>query len=93
LTKALVQSYFAVGEPEDSTPIRDIAMQIPVTETYKGWTIVVTAEDKMCAHFSFDITAPSGYAQHVSMGGENVERALERAREMIDMERALSEDE
>jgi hypothetical protein len=73
--------------------MRDIEMQTPITETYKGWVITVTAQDKMCAHFSFDITAPSGYAQHVSMGGENVERAIERAREMVDMERALSEDD
>lgn len=47
----------------------------------------------MCANFSFDITSPSGYTQHVAMGGENQRRAVERAREMIDMEIALLEEE
>ncbi len=33
----------------------------------------------------FNITSPSGYTQYVSMGGVTVERAIERAREVIDM--------
>lgn len=67
-------------------------MNSPITDIYKGWTISVKAADKMCANFSFDITAPSGYTQHVSMGGENARRAVERAREMIDMELAMMDD-
>ncbi|PHR26203.1 MAG: hypothetical protein COA36_12700 [Desulfotalea sp.] len=58
----------------------------PRTDSYKGWTIQVTAEQNMCANFSFDISDPTGKTQHVSMGGDNEQRALERAREMIDME-------
>ena len=59
------------------------------TDTYKGWTLSVTAEKNMCANFSFDITDPSGYSQHIAMGGDNKQRAMERAREMIDMELAM----
>lgn len=62
------------------------------TDTYKGWTISVTAEANMCANFSFAITSPSGDCQHVAMGGDNEQRARERAREMIDMELALLEE-
>ena len=68
-------------------------MDSPITDIYKGWTISVQAADEMCGNFSFDITAPSGYTQHVAMGGVSKERAVERAREMIDMELSLSEDE
>lgn len=68
-------------------------MKSPITDIYKGWTISVTAEDNKCAHFSFDITSPSGYSQHVQMGGINEQRAVERAREMIDMEIAISEED
>ncbi len=67
-------------------------MKTVITDIYKGWTISVQAADNMCAQFSFDIIAPSGYTQHVTMGGENAGRAAERAREMIDMELALLEE-
>ncbi len=64
-----------------------------ITDTYKGWTISVTAKKNKCANYSFDITNSSGYTQHVSMGGENEHRAVERAREMIDMEIALADED
>jgi hypothetical protein len=57
-----------------------------ITDIYKGWTISVKAADKQCSHFSFEITSPSGYSQHVPMGGVTEQRAVERAIEMIDME-------
>ena len=53
---------------------------------YRGWSITVEAENKMCSNFSFSITDPSGKSQKVTMGGDNKRRALERAREMIDLE-------
>jgi len=68
-------------------------MSISVKETYRGWTISVTAGKNKCANFSFGITSRSGYSQHVSMGGENENRAVERAKEMIDMEIALADDQ
>ncbi|MBW1635996.1 MAG: hypothetical protein JRC87_07055 [Deltaproteobacteria bacterium] len=68
-------------------------MENILTETYKSWTITVTPENKLCSHFSFTITAPSGYSQHVSMGGDHEKRAFERAREMIDMEIELARED
>ncbi len=68
-------------------------MESTIREQYKGWTISVAAATNMCANYSFDITDPGGRSQHVAMGGENSARALERAREMIDLELALAEDE
>lgn len=67
-------------------------MDLEKSEQYKGWTITVKAEKNMCAKYSFDITDPNGRSQHVSMGGENRGRAVERAREMIDMELAFAEE-
>ena len=67
-------------------------MDLPVTEKYKGWTIMVKAESNMCANFSFEITDPEGNSQHVTMGGDSSQRAVERAREMIDLELAFSEE-
>ena len=61
-------------------------MKEVMEETYRGWNISVNAEQAMCANFSFDITDPSGHTQSVRMGGDNEQRALERAREMVDME-------
>ncbi len=60
------------------------------TDIYKHWAIKVKPENNLCSSFSFDIIAPSGYRQHVSMGGDNVKRAFERAREMINMEIELA---
>ncbi len=68
-------------------------MSPTITDIYKGWTISVKAVDNQCSHFSFDITSPTGYTQHVAMGGINEERAVERAREMIDMEIDFAEDD
>lgn len=63
------------------------------TDTYRGWSISVTSAKNLCANFSFDITDPAGRNQHISLGGDNEGRALERAREMIDTELALAADE
>ena len=65
-------------------------MNTEIIDIYRGGTLKVTAQIQMCASFSFDVTSPTGYTQHVSMGGENKQRAAERAREMIDMEIAMA---
>ncbi len=67
-------------------------MNPTITDIYKEWTISVVAKDDQCSHFSFDITSPSGFSQHVVMGGINEQRAVERAREMIDMEIAFADE-
>ncbi len=68
-------------------------MKTTTTDIYKDWTISVVAKDDQCSHYSFDITNPNGYTQHVSMGGITEERAKERAREMIDNEIAFADEE
>lgn len=66
-------------------------MNNPVKQHYQGWSITVTAEHNLCSNYSFDLTDPDSRSRHVSMGGDNVERALERAREMIDLELELAQ--
>lgn len=61
-------------------------MSDKTSEIYNGWKIHIEKNNDMCSNFSFDITDPDGRKQHVSLGGDTKERALERAREMIDME-------
>lgn len=55
-------------------------------ETYRDWTISISAKQKHCSNFSFTITDQTGQSQYVAMGGDNEQRALERARERIDLE-------
>jgi hypothetical protein len=55
-------------------------------DAYRGWNITIKAEQNRCSSYSFTITDPAGHSQNVSMGGDNEQRALERAREMINME-------
>ncbi|NOR26698.1 MAG: hypothetical protein GQ542_20375 [Desulforhopalus sp.] len=61
-------------------------MKEVIQDVYRGWNITVKAEQNKCSNYSFNITDPSGHTQNVAMGGENEQRALERAREMVDME-------
>lgn len=61
-------------------------MKEVVQDIYRGWNISIKAEEQRCSNYSFSITDPSGQTQNVSMGGDNEQRALERARAMIDME-------
>lgn len=68
-------------------------MSQAISDLYKGWVISITAEDNQCSAFSFDITSPAKQTQHVAMGGITQQRALERAREMIDMEISLADED
>lgn len=68
-------------------------MKTVVQDLYRGWNITVKAEEQLCSNFSFEITGPSGRSHIVTLGGDNEKRALERAREMIDMECDLAEEE
>ncbi|MBM9519095.1 hypothetical protein JWG39_04595 [Desulforhopalus vacuolatus] len=68
-------------------------MNQAISDLYKGWIISITAEDNQCSAFSFDITSPSKQTQHVRMGGITRQRTLERAREMIDMEISLIDED
>ncbi len=44
-------------------------MKTTISDIYKGWAIIVTAADNQCSHFSFDITSPAAYSQHIPMDG------------------------
>ena len=68
-------------------------MNDAITEAYRGWKIRLSTAQKLCAVYSFDIIEPEGKIHHVAMGGENKQRAIERAREMIDMELACQLDD
>ena len=68
-------------------------MDKTISDIYKCWKISVTAKDEKCSHFSFDITSPKGFTQSVFMGGITAERAMERAREMIDMEISFADED
>lgn len=62
-------------------------------EQYKNWTIKLYNEEHLCSAFSFDIISPEGAVQHVSMGGKTADVARSRAKEMVDMEIALTLDD
>ena len=68
-------------------------MNPTISDIYRGWKISVTAKDEKCSHFSFDITSPTGTTQSVFMGGITAERAIERAREMIDLEISFADED
>lgn len=72
-------------------------MEVQHEQTYDRFLqwlgIKVNKEHNMCSNFSFDITDPQGKSQHVTMGGDDPQRALELAKEMIDMEMSLSAEE
>jgi hypothetical protein len=55
-------------------------------DTYNGWDIRVENKNNMCSNFSFEIIDSTGRKQQVALGGDSEQRALERAREMIDLE-------
>ena len=56
------------------------------SSTYKGWTIRVHQCEFLCSYFSFDLTDPSGKIKRVPLGGDTRDRAIEKARETIDLE-------
>lgn len=66
-------------------------MKEQIEKQYKGWSITVKMEHNMCSKYSFDLIDPDGRSSHVSMGGDNVDRALERAKEMVDMEKEMEQ--
>ena len=74
-----------------------VLVQLSSSGASGPWTEVGRIEgsgsDASYIRISFDITSPSGYTQHVPMGGITEQRAIERAREMIDLEISLADDE
>ncbi len=68
-------------------------MNKTLTDSYRGWNISLKKERNMCSNFCFDITDPSGRSHHNSLGGETARRAMERARETIDLEISFTEED
>jgi hypothetical protein len=66
-------------------------MENVTVDIYNGWEIQVKPEQHQCANYSFSVTSPQGKVQHVKHGGENATRALERAREFVDLELAFAD--
>ncbi len=66
-------------------------MSDSTADTYKGWKIDLHNKPVRCSNFCFDITSPEGKSHHVEMAGDTEKRALERAREMIDLEQAFDD--
>ena len=62
---------------------------INTTEMYRGWQIEVWGQEELCANYSFAVQSPEGVRHDVKMGGEKSSRAIERAKEWIDMELSL----
>ena len=56
------------------------------SDSYQGWSINVDCSENPGHFCSFDVTDPSGKSHHVPLGGDNPDRTLERAKEMIDIE-------
>lgn len=62
-------------------------------ETYKGYSIKTTPYKEYCSEYSFVITDPGGEEiKHVSNGGSTMESALQKAKQMIDIELELQEE-
>jgi hypothetical protein len=64
-----------------------------ISDSYNGWSINVDCKDNPGTFCSFDVTDPAGHSHHVPMGGDNEKRALERARELIDLELSMKPEE
>lgn len=62
-----------------------------IEREYKGWTIRLTPEGEMCSAFAMVLLNADGEeVKHVKTAGATEERAIERGKEMIDMEIALA---
>ncbi|BBD09181.1 hypothetical protein [Desulfovibrio ferrophilus] len=56
------------------------------SEDYRGWTITLRPTDEYCARFAMTLTDPDGGEKHFAAAGDTEARALERGREVVDME-------
>jgi hypothetical protein len=63
-----------------------------LSDSYNGWNIDVDCDRNPGSFCSFDVTDPFGNSHHFPMGGDSIERTLERARELIDLETSMASD-
>ncbi len=63
-------------------------------QNYKEHTIRITPHKEYCSEYSFVIISPRGEEiKHVSSGGVTLDNALEKAKQMIDFELELQEEQ
>lgn len=55
-------------------------------EEYRGWTILLRPTQEYCARFAMTLTSPEGKKKHFSAAGDTRDKALFRARQVVDME-------
>ena len=61
---------------------------------YKGYTIHLREHEDKCSNFAFTIFDLNGRElKNVSLGGENRDSAVDKAREMIDFELQYAQEE
>lgn len=61
-----------------------------ISKEYRGWTIELVPDKKFaCSNFAMTLKSPEGTEKHVPAAGDSEDRAMERGREMIDMEHEL----
>ena len=66
-------------------------MLTTLRHNYKGFSIELTPQGDYCSSFAADIRDSSGrLISHLGVAGNTEERAVERGRELIDMELEMS---
>jgi len=55
-------------------------------EEYRGWIISLRPTREYCARFAMTLTSPDGREKHFSAAGDTQDKALSRARAVVDME-------
>lgn len=58
-------------------------------EDYRGWTIRLRPHNEYCSRFAMTLISPDGKEKHFSAAGDTQDKALARAREVVDMEQDL----
>lgn len=55
-------------------------------EEYRGWTIQLRPHEEHCSRFAMTLISPEGKEKHFSAAGDTQDKALARARDVVDME-------
>jgi hypothetical protein len=57
-----------------------------IEKTYTDWVIRIFRQESMDESFSFEIIDPHGNIKHVDTGGNTLQEAIYRAKEMVDVQ-------
>ncbi len=61
-----------------------------IEKNYAGWVIRIIRQKSMEESFSFEIVDPQGNCKHVDTGGNTYQEAIDRAKEMVEVQNAGS---